>query len=229
MIDRILFPTICIDNFYKNPDEIRDFALSLTYENDPTNSGRYPGKRTKPLHEIDKVFFNKFCEKIMSIYFDFSKSRVDWNIATAFQKIDMYHESRYDLRNSGWIHQDNEVLVSGVIYLNKSADLNSGTSIFKLKSGNKAKNCQTIKNKFYKSGLDENYDEEFLDHKNEFEETINYKNIYNRMISFDALQYHGVNSFYTGEEPRLTQVFFVYSVETDQKMPIQKIYEINDL
>jgi hypothetical protein len=35
--------TIIVDDFYKNPDEVRAFALSQNFE----VSGNYPGQRTR--------------------------------------------------------------------------------------------------------------------------------------------------------------------------------------
>ena len=40
------FPTLCVDDFYKNPKQIRDYALSLNYNKD---LGIFPGERTKYL------------------------------------------------------------------------------------------------------------------------------------------------------------------------------------
>ena len=47
-----MIPTSCIDNFYDDPDSIRDFALSLDYHY-PNEEEFYPGMRTKCLSEID--------------------------------------------------------------------------------------------------------------------------------------------------------------------------------
>ena len=58
------FPTLCVDDFYINPEKVRDFALSLEYSKP---EGIYPGERTKYLHEIDKKFFHQFCEKLLLI------------------------------------------------------------------------------------------------------------------------------------------------------------------
>ena len=65
------FPTICVDDFYKNPDQIRQFALNLEYNNKDNATGDYPGKRTELLHLTHPNFFNTFCQKLFSIYFDF--------------------------------------------------------------------------------------------------------------------------------------------------------------
>ena len=41
---------ICIDDFYEDPDSVREFALNQEYE----TSGNYPGIRTVP-HMTDSV------------------------------------------------------------------------------------------------------------------------------------------------------------------------------
>lgn len=41
------FPTVCVDYFYKDPEEVRKLASTVDYE--PSPDGKYPGKRTRPL------------------------------------------------------------------------------------------------------------------------------------------------------------------------------------
>ena len=55
------FPITCLDNFYKDPDKIREFALSCEYKKP---SGNYPGLRTEQIKFIDAEFFNNFCFKL---------------------------------------------------------------------------------------------------------------------------------------------------------------------
>lgn len=57
---------------------------------------------------------------------------------------------------------------------------------------------------YYQSKIDENNEQ--------FEETVNFKNVYNRLISYDASQYHAVNNLCDENVERLTQVFFVHNV-----------------
>ena len=44
-----IFPILCQDDFFDNPDEIREYALSLDYKSD--ENGHWPGVRTRPLHK----------------------------------------------------------------------------------------------------------------------------------------------------------------------------------
>mgnify|MGYP000892137647 FL=1 len=44
----MIYPTIIIDNFFKNTDVVLNLANILKYKKDV--EGRYPGERTEPLH-----------------------------------------------------------------------------------------------------------------------------------------------------------------------------------
>ena len=56
-----------------------------------------------------------------------------------------------------------------------------------------------------------------------FEETIKFNNIYNRLIAYDGNDYHKCNSFYTGQKERLTLVFFVRTIKSNNFYPIQRV------
>ena len=50
----------------------------------------------------------------------------------------------------------------------------------------------------------------------QFEETIIYKNIFNRLIAYDATSYHSQSSLeFSGNEPRLTQIFFFKEINSN--------------
>ena len=81
------------DNFFSNPDLIRDYALSLDMESD--NSGAWPGIRSKMLYEINKDLNNLIAAKILSCYYDFDKYTVNWqNAMCQFQLIDKVDDLR---------------------------------------------------------------------------------------------------------------------------------------
>ena len=62
----MIYPTVVLDNFFTNPDTIRDFALSLPYERDA--DGRWPGERSPMLHTYNEDLVFSFAKKIISIY-----------------------------------------------------------------------------------------------------------------------------------------------------------------
>ena len=57
------FHSVCVDNFFNNPDLIREFALNQEYF--PTD-GRYPGERTSNMWQINKTLSDYLFAKIFS-------------------------------------------------------------------------------------------------------------------------------------------------------------------
>ena len=51
----MLWPTICVDNFFEDPGKVKEFSDTLKFNKDPL--GKWPGERTMHLHEINKEFF----------------------------------------------------------------------------------------------------------------------------------------------------------------------------
>ena len=47
------YPTLIVDNFFKDPIAVRDFALQLEYHT--SSDGTYSGKRTKSLQKIGRA------------------------------------------------------------------------------------------------------------------------------------------------------------------------------
>jgi hypothetical protein len=223
------FPTICVDNFYKNPDKVREFALSLDYDNMDNLTGYYPGKRTQLLHKVDSDFFDKFCEKLFSIYYDFL-SPVKWEISTSFQLIYPMADNPYDGRNIGWIHKDYETLFGGIIYLTPDINPNCGTSIFRQSKEidiDLVNKVNQEKVNFYTKGNAEEHNKSLSVNNSFFTETARFDNIYNRLVSFDGECFHGANNFYSETQPRLTQAFFVKTLTSNSKLPLERGYDID--
>jgi hypothetical protein len=212
-------PAICVDEFYSEPDKIREFALSQTYY--PCDKGSFPGARTAGLQTLDKKFYNSFCQKLFSLFFNLEQTEVRYQVSTAFQLIQPVDLDPNSLKNLGWVHVDDDVIFAGVIFLTPDIDLNCGTSIFKLVDKSKIDNSDA-KQRFYKDRTDLNYEEKLQMHRSAYIETVRFNNVYNRLICFDAESPHGVNSYYSSTEPRLTQVFFVEKIEADVASPIAR-------
>ena len=212
------FPVMCVDDFFNNPNKVREFALSLEYNSAKNSTGVWPGKRTKNLAYENFDFYKGVIEKIFSPYFNghTTINNITTNVEMFFQ-ITNHKECGHI--NEGWIHYDENVVYAGIIYLNENASLNSGTSLYR------AKNFATVDNNtnssakveqylnfsednlsYYKTELDKN--------NSKFEETIRFNNVYNRLIAFDGKTYHGVRNYYEENsiEDRLTLVFFVNNI-----------------
>jgi hypothetical protein len=202
------FPAVCFDNFFNRPDEVREFALSLKFET--FNDVAFPGKRTQPLHLISQNYFELFSKKVLSLFAIDDDCR--YECETSFQLIEPYETSGI---KAGWVHNDVESNLAGVIYLTPNIHLNNGTSIFRPKKIFDCPINYEYKREMY---LNSNGDKEQLEIKriennNLFEETMIFKNVYNRLVAYDSKNYHAQTSFEGSEKDlRLTQVFFFHKI-----------------
>lgn len=210
------FPIICVDDFYDDPDFIRNFALKQEYATDPT--GKWPGKRTAQLDRLNKNMFDRFCKKILSLMYE-NVNAVQADISTGFQIIEPYDSVETSPKNRGWIHTDENCVFAGIVYLNPNPNPNTGTSMYSLSNPEFKHEDLNTKTDFFKNGKDSNYDTSMMRHCSAFTETVKINNVYNRLVAFDSSIYHGANSFYTTNEPRLTQVFFVHSINAPAPAP----------
>jgi hypothetical protein len=205
------FPTLCVDHFFNDPDKVRNYALSLDYF--PPESSAWPGKRSKRLDQVDTNYHQQFCEKLFSLFYDFKHHRVNWQVETYFQIIDA--GETVDI-SSGWVHSD-DCLYAGVIYLSPDIDLNCGTSIYRSKQFDTPIH-QDFKNQQFLNFKKEDkllYDKKRSENNDLFEKTIEFKNVYNRLIAYDGFNYHAVDKLQDSSKERLTQVFFIDKVESD--------------
>jgi hypothetical protein len=224
-----LFPTYCVDNFYQDPNAIRTFALSQQYFTN--ESGRYPGKRTKPLHLLDENFFQSFCQKLFSVLFDANTiQNLNWVVSTEFHIIENMSSDKNSIKNKGWIHYDDgSSILAGVIYLNPEPNLDAGTSIFKCIDESVLKNYHEngpwveTKKKFYLEKIDNNYERALTENNNAFVETSRFQNVFNRLVLYDSDLAHGFNTCYSDNDPRLTQVIFVKSLEGYFTPPLTRL------
>jgi|TARA_B100000085_G_scaffold210080_1_gene194079 hypothetical protein len=177
-----MIPSSCVDNFYENPDSIRDFALSLDYY-PPNKDEFFPGERTHCLSLVDKKFYHFSVQKFLSCFFELT-SNTTWKGSTHFQKIYKCNNDKHHLSNVGWVHRDEDQpfkTIAAVLYLNKNTNFDSGTKILQMKKNS----------------------------NHEFDVTIDFKNCYNRMVAYDGYSWHQISSFWVPEKFRLTQVFFI--------------------
>ena len=109
--------TLIVDDFYKNPDEVRKFALSQEFK----VRGNYPGQRTDPF------LTDPLKEKFQELVRPFAGEVVWWgdHSTGSFQYTVAADRS--------WIHSDTTTDWAGVIYLTPDAPLSAGTGLFKHK------------------------------------------------------------------------------------------------
>ena len=224
------FHAVCVDNFFDDPDKIREWGLGLSKQKDP--EGKWPGKRSYQLHEVDDAFNQKLIAKIGLAFYGWeSMNKVTWNESDiSFQLVESH---KHENCNKGLIHMDanskDEVGIAGLIYLTPNANLNSGTSIYKLKENHNftkedGKSILKLKEDLY---LNDSVDEKKWDkmiEKNysDFDETIRFNNIYNRLICYDTFSWHSAMSTNAGVDDRLTLVFFIRGIQSSM-YPIERM------
>jgi hypothetical protein len=223
------FPVTIIDNFYPDPYEVRNYALSQNFY--PNKTGRWPGARTNHINKIDEqgLIMTKFMiKKILSLFYsehDIKSISID----THFQHIKPFNKDKNHPHNRGYIHSDSTVF-GGVIYLDPNSEEGTGTSIYSIKNKLQTDDylngyVNELKFKYHNNNLDLSEKEinTWNTHRERYLESVRIENIFNRCILFDGYEEHGVPSF--GTKERLTQVFFVHSLEFndhDLRLPLQK-------
>lgn len=221
-----LYPTATIiENFYENPDEIRQFALKqkFTYCHEMKNIDYvFPGCRTKDLFELDAQLYKKVCEKLVSVFHNTKQDQMRWAITSSFQVV----EEKF---GRGVLHQDPNTIFAGILFLTPDAPLNAGTSLFR-------PNAQFNEER-YDAALVQN-DVNFRENKpvsieyhQMFDETIKLNNIYNTLILFNAQTYHAANEFFGDSltNGRMTQTFFINKIDAKSYdiFPLHRTKQIN--
>ena len=226
----INFFPVCVDNFFTDPNIIRTWGLSLP--KNPSKEGSWPGLRSASLHDINEEVHITLILKILSSYFDLKFTDVSWDSASIMFQETTPHDRNDDILNQGWIHQDKEDDLAGLIYLTPDANPESGTSLFNIKKDRQKDflhfTRQVEKHAFYKGEniKQEDYVRALTEHNNFFYEKTRFANIYNRMIMYDSNEYHRANTVNAGNDPRLTLVFFINGIKTgDDRFPVQKVVD----
>lgn len=180
---------LIIDNFYSNPDEVREFALSLNFNVE----GNYPGVRTSPIldeewREHIKEYLESIINKRITVF--------PYEYNTAFQFTTETSET--------WVHHD-AMSYAAVVYLTPDPDIDSGTGIYRHKQTGIMKHTEG----------ERDFNNETTDPK-DWELVAEAKNIYNRLVVYDSMYYHksAVPGFGTDKNTgRLFQTFF-FEAET---------------
>ena len=237
------FFSLAVDNFFEDPDIIKDFGLSLPKM--PANNGEWPGIRSVALNTLDELGEQLATEiflKALSSYFDLTIQNISWqHAAMSFHEIPTLDENKDSIKNQGWIHSDYDTQIdwqlAGLIYLTPDIDPDTGTSLFKPKKdkfktpetqmllqGSQPEKCD-----YYKHGAfnEEEYTNALDTHLDIFTETTRFQNIYNRLIMYDAQEFHRANNFYSNVGNRFTLVFFMGGIEIIVP-PMRRIHEFNN-
>ena len=188
-----------VDNFYKNPDEVREFALSCKRTTDKEYCGGLVGSRVVENRQdmIDNLrpVFSKLCQHTewKNLEYDDTEFQEKWNN----MKFMVNHTTHEDIMNrfTNTVycythHKDNiESKWAALVYLNKDDECEGGTQFYKF-----------IEDHAY--GKDYNIKKDIM-----FTSEMKY----NRMVLYEARHTHGADLTRTmyKQHPRLAQVFFM--------------------
>ena len=193
------WPTICIDNFLEHPHEVVRVANSFSYAK--SSGGSWPGERNQPPldKELDQFLLAKILKVVLPTYNKTFKAK------GRFQRIVKNGE--------GWIHSDKPHEFTAIIYLSNTKKC--GTSLYKSKSFKSSNKNQQYKIEYNKTGIKpEGYEQALRENNDQYEETIYFESVYNRLIIFDSCQLHGVRDYNGSEDrPRLTYVSFFNDIQ----------------
>ena len=173
---------LIMDNFYKNPEEVRNFALLQKFD----ITGNFPGFRTKSYltPEVKKTI-----EYLLIPYSNYPNINeyMDYHYNGCFQ----YNTAR----DRSWIHKDNYNNCAGIIYLTPDAPLSSGTNFYK----------------FYKENIDTDITDKYSQDVTKWNQCDSIGNKFNRLILFNSNQFHISNDYFGSEmnNGRLIQLFFI--------------------
>lgn len=185
-IDKRLF---VVDNFYENPDQVREFALSQTFYDD----GGYLGMRTRK-----QFFFDGVKERFESII---GQKITDWEsqeMNGRFQTCKAGTPLVYHCDDQKW---------AGIVYLTPNAPVSCGTSFYIHKETKKHHNSQV--DWANGEGLKVFNQKTFLD-RTPYEMVDTVGNIYNRLVIFDGGLIHAASEYFGWDiaSSRLFHMFF---------------------
>jgi hypothetical protein len=181
MMDKRLF---VVDNFYANPDDVRNFALGVNY--DPSSEW-YKGKRSK-----EQYNFPGIQEAFESIMGRKLKPLNEHGMCGRFQLLTSEDPIVYHYDTQQW---------AGMIYLTPDAPVGSGTSLYKSKI--------TGARRLEDPRIDESFPNGFYD-SSQFELMDQIGNVYNRLVIMDARCIHSASMYFGNNDNncRLTHLFF---------------------
>ena len=186
---------IITDNFYQNPDGVREFALSQDFGVE----GNYPGNRTESFLSDDlKYHIGKLVSPHAGeVTYWGGEYTGSFQLTTAADRT--------------WIHSDQTTDWAGVCYLTPNAPHTGGTGLFRHKETG-----------MYKSARDENGNRVDYDHplmsplSNDYQDYTKWDlvdvvgNVYNRLVLYRGDIFHASLDYFGNdmESGRLFQTFF---------------------
>jgi len=187
---------VAVDDFYSDPDAVREYALSLDFN---YNKKYHKGRRTK-----ERTFFNgtqEFLEDTLK------KKITSWD--------NQPHNGvfQYCIAEDQLVYHTDSQTYAAVVFLTPNAPAEAGTSFFKHKNNGLRKKPSLEDCERLNKTIDELYWEMFKGNfydKTPWETVDVIGNVYNRMAIWDASLVHAASEYFgdTKESGRLFHMFF---------------------
>ena len=195
-------PIVYIDNFYKNPNMVRNLALKLPPTSDPRILGGVTGSRVASFFDFQHIYpiWVEIAQNVFGLKkeeqekFEASMFSTPFsvNVTQSKDRPDLPHIDLPDVTSRGW---------AGLIYLNKDDECKGGTGFYTYK-GHQVNPKQ--------DGL---WDKDYVcDSIGPWELMHLAEMKLNRMIMYPATVMHtpyDKPGFFEGDDYRLVQVFFL--------------------
>lgn len=178
----MLVNMLIVDDFYSNPEGVRNFALQQEFG----VQGNFPGLRTKSFITEDTK------QAIESLIINFAGKVTNWNVRDGLT-------GSFELataHNRSWIHTDHHNMWAGVCYLTPNAPVSGGTGLFQYKA-NKAR-------------IDSELQDYETQDMTKWELVDQVGNRFNRLVLYRSNQFHTSLDYFgkDKESGRLFQLFF---------------------
>ncbi len=180
----------CVDNFYENPDEVRNFALNQEYFEGGIGRG-FIGRRTK-----EQFLFPGLKEKFENIM---------GKKITAWEEHDMNGRFQVSWSGEPLVYHCDSQKWGGMLYLTPEAPYQCGTTLY----AHKKTKARTYYDKGWDAAWIDTPGDCHLDGTH-FEPVDVLGNVYNRLVIFDASCIHSASEYFGTimENARLWQMFF---------------------
>ena len=191
--------------------------------------------------DTPKMFVTATYNKPLSVYGIDEVPGMQWYADCIFQKGWRFNSDINDPVNQGWIHDDGQTILAGIVYLTPDAPLDTGTSFYKqikeLDDWEREDDESHDKKVFYdvlgsdtenlqspRSNIDSinQYRENIKGHSSCYESVMECKNVYNRLLAYDGSVTHGQTNYWMNNDDdfRLIQLFFISKlILPDMKLP----------
>jgi hypothetical protein len=198
---------LIVDDFYKDPDSIRNFALSQEFKNckQANAGGNWPGQRSGFLHNLDSSVSEEFHNTFLGNLLENNPIKYKGYIETNFQIC-------YSNNGDSWVHYDTPTWHCthvGLVYLTPKPPKNSGTLFYEFNEEHRQEFEEyAARNDNLWTKL--NRDEDCKEFEKFFTQVMEVPNKYNRAIIYGPNIWHKSDRYFgtTQENARLFQPFF---------------------